>query len=249
MAEIDPIFHNQILTLSRRAEEKRFFTFTNFLTLSEQSAIRAMGIRSVSFWGGNDLCERKMARFGDPESMGYEEEFPLRCLSVAPRSMKFSDDLTHRDVLGAVMHLGVNRDVIGDIFLTENVGYLFCTEAMARFLPDELIKIKHTFVSCSLCEALPESFSVKVKEIRVNVASERADAVIAAIFKLSRTESARAFQAQRVFVNDAVCESGGKALRPGDRVTLRGAGKFIYRGIQAETKKGRCFVEAALYIN
>ena len=249
MLEIDPIFKKQILALSMRAENKNMHTFSEFLTLNEQAALSVLGIQNVCLWGGIEDCERKIARFGDPDFTEYEEAFPITCVRIEPRSKNYADSFTHRDFLGAIINLGIRRSVIGDIFILDNSAYVFCTPPMANFIVDNLERVKHTFVRGAICQEIPSQLKSKTTNMRVNVASERADAVAAAVFNLSRGESARYFNGQRVFINDALCENGSKILSAQDRVTLRGLGKFIYRGIQTETKKGRYFIEVDLYGN
>ena len=71
-------------------------------------------------WGGAENCERCMVRFGSPEQFGYDELFPITLLRCAPVQKKFSDTLTHRDFLGSVIGLGIDRAKIGDIVVRDN---------------------------------------------------------------------------------------------------------------------------------
>ena len=63
-------------------------------------------------FGGTENCERLMIRFGSEELFGYEEPFPICCLLAEPLIEKFADNFTHRDFLGAIMNLGIERDVM-----------------------------------------------------------------------------------------------------------------------------------------
>ena len=80
---------------------------------------------------GTEGCERQMLRFGSEETLGYEEAFPISCVVIRPSAPKFAEELTHRDFLGALMNLGIERDVLGDIIVRDAVGYVFCEDAMA----------------------------------------------------------------------------------------------------------------------
>ena len=75
-----------------------------------------------------------MLRFGSEETLGYEEAFPISCVVIRPSAPKFAEELTHRDFLGALMNLGIERDVLGDIIVRGAVGYVFCEDAMADYL-------------------------------------------------------------------------------------------------------------------
>lgn len=139
---------NHIADLAKRSYSDSVYTFSGFLSLAEQSEIHAaekdLAYAGITFFGGTDGCERQMVRFGSFENLGYEENFPIVTLVIAPLNSKFSDDLTHRDFLGAIMNLGVNRDVIGDILVRENTGYIFCDQKIARYLSENLDRVKHT---------------------------------------------------------------------------------------------------------
>ena len=86
------------------------------------------------------------------------------------------------------------------------------------------------------------------EELSVNIASERVDAVIAAVYRAARQKAADAVNAERVYINGQTVSSAGKTLKAGDRVSVRGAGKFIYDGISGTSKKGRLFADIRKYI-
>lgn len=80
---------------------------------------------TAMFSGGVDGCERQILRFGDEESLGYDAGFPICCIEIKPLIEKFADALTHRDYLGALMHLGIERSTLGDIMIRDKTAYLF----------------------------------------------------------------------------------------------------------------------------
>ena len=235
--------------LAGRSYNKGIFTFTDFLTLAEQDALlSAKHPCALRLFGGCDGCERVMARFGDAEELGYDEPFPIVLIRLSPKSSKFADALTHRDFLGGLMSLGIDRSKVGDIFTEDNCGYIFVHESVAEYIKDSVDSIKHTAVKAELLDTVPVVLRPKTEHLDVNVASERGDAVIAAIFNLSRNESAALFSSGRVFVNSRAVENSSKPLADGDTVSVRGLGKFVYTGIVRETRKGRFYVSAEKYV-
>ena len=228
------------------------YTFTTFLTEAECSdfySIRnTLPNVGVAIFGGYENAERVMLRFGDAESLGWEEPFPISCIRISPLSMKFADDLSHRDVLGAVMHLGIERSEIGDILISDKEAYLFCTQTMAEYLCRELNKVRHTSVRCTITEELPQSITQARKEGEIQIASERIDAVIAKIYRISRSDCLELFQRPLVFVNSRNMESGSHLLKEGDKVSVRGYGKFRFLGIIGETRKGNKIAKYEQYI-
>ena len=238
--------------LSAKAYNSGIFLFSDFLGLSEQSAfyeiepkIRANG---YTVYGGAEGCERVMIRFGCEESAGYTLPFPITVIKAEPVSQKFADRLTHRDLLGALMNLGIERDVLGDIVLRNNVAYIFAKDDIADFIISELCRAKHTDLSLSRIDALPEGDLYKTERRRVQVTSPRADALIARVFSLSREDAQTLFNKKLVFIGGAVCTSPDKKLREGDKVSARGYGRFIYLGEAGTTKKGRLNIEIDVYI-
>ena len=104
--------------LSARAERRGVYTFTPFLDLAQQSVLRAMERRlplPPLWFGGYDGAERQLACFGRPEEVGAPPAPPIVCLQVKAKNERFARALGHRDLLGAVMALGVKRELIGDI--------------------------------------------------------------------------------------------------------------------------------------
>ena len=113
-------FENRINELYNRSLNRGIFVFTDFLSPSKAEEVKRLvgnGIAAVSFFGGCDFAERVIARFGDTEELGYEEEFPIKLIKITVSSGKFSAPITHRDVLGATLNLGIERSKLGDVFV------------------------------------------------------------------------------------------------------------------------------------
>ena len=243
----------RFLELADRAYTNCQYQFTGFLNLTETSLFlqtaREFPHVPYALSGGMEDGERQMARLGSEEMMGYEEPFPIRCIKAEPPMQKFADKLSHRDVLGALMNLGVERSTIGDILLCDNVAYIFCTEKMAGYLTSELTQIKHTPVRCSVAEDLPDIAVLrKIEEMRVQVASVRLDAMIAKVYNLSRGDSLELFRAKRVFVDGKLCENNSYAVKENEVISVRGFGKFKYLSQGGVSKKGKINVTVGRYV-
>jgi len=218
---------------------------TEFLSIAEQSILMSCAREIPSPFvleGGHPSCERRIAMFGSEDFCGYAAEPPIACVRIAPKNAKFADKLEHRDFLGALINLGLRREVLGDIFVREHCAFLFCLDSIAPYIADSLERVKHTAVTCSVLEESPEELEVKTRILEINVPSERVDAVVCAVYKLSRTQSQQLFAAQRVFVNARETENSSRILKESDVVSVRGFGRFTYRGSLRETKKGRLYV-------
>lgn len=240
---------NRLIELADKAYSRNIYTYTPFLGLAEQQAYygveREVSYAGVSMEGGAPLCERKIIRFGDP---GYEEAFPIVRLEIRPKTPKFAENLTHRDFLGAVMNLGIERDVVGDIFLPdEKSALLFCHENIADYIVENLDRVRHTNVVCKRAEGEIALESAEPERISVTVASPRADGVISRVYNLSREESRELFNNGRVFINGIQTQNLSCQLKEEDAVTVRGFGKFIYYGQTGVSKKGKERVEVGVF--
>jgi RNA-binding protein YlmH len=238
--------------LAMRSYNSGIFTFTDFLGLQEQAAFEEIktqlkGIHYEKF-GGAVGAERIMIRFGNPEELGYEQNFPISTVKAEPVSQKFADKLTHRDLLGALMNLGIERCTLGDIPIIDNVAYIFANEDIAPFIVSELTKAKRTDLKLSLTDNIPDGELYRTESRTVQLASERLDALIAKLFSLSRDEAQSLFKKRLVFVNGKLIESPSYTPKVEDVVSVRGYGRLIYRSYETTTKKGRLNARVDVYI-
>lgn len=234
--------------LCQRAAQRNIALFSRFLNLAEQKeaeiAARKAGAAYL-LWGGAADCERKMLGVsGDDAPEGYL--FPLSCLKISPKSAKFSSPLAHRDVLGSLMGLGFERELIGDIIIREEAAYVFCTDKMALFICENLQKIGNTSVNC-IETAPPEGPMRQVRQVRVQVTSPRLDAIVAHLFRLSRGDAQTLFRQGRIMVDDAVCELTDYMLKEGQVISVRGFGRARYMGVENLSKKGKSNLLIHLY--
>lgn len=244
-------WRKRLTELARRSYDHGIYTFTTFLGLAEQQVFYEMQHEAAyAGWGmegGSPLCERKIIRFGSAERLGYEEDYPILCLKVEPPALKYAEQLTHRDFLGAIMNLGIERSTVGDIFVQDKTALVFCQESIAPYLAEQLTQVRHTQVKCAVTE-VPEELKTPITEKKtVSVSSARIDAVISKIYNLSRSQSMELFRMRRVYVNGRLTENNSYFLKEGDGITARGFGRFLYSGEQGETRKGKVRIDIEVY--
>ncbi len=241
--------------LAGRSYNNNVFTFTGFLSLPEQETFYSVTgeVKHAGYrlFGGASECERKMLRFGNPESFGYEEDFPISIVIIKPLMAKFSDELTHRDFLGALMNLGIERSTLGDILVSQNEAAVFCQTGIADFINTELTRVKHTSVKTTVisCEEYEEIRpEQQYKDINETVSSKRADLIIAKLCKLSRSAVLELFRTGLVAVNGRLLENNSAQLSCGDIISIRGYGKFLYEKDEYVNKKGKINIRIKKYI-
>lgn len=242
--ENETLLKKRLTELSHRAFERGYTTYSTFLNLQEISILKALKLDSkYSLFGGYENADRCVAAFSNDEVYSY----PIVCIKIEPLQQKFSDKLTHRDFLGALMNLGIEREMLGDIKILNNEGYLFCLDKISQYIVDSLSSIKHTSVKCKIIDDIPELFNQLPDEEEYIVSSLRIDAVVSAVFKMSRNSASQLINQEKIFVNSKTVYKDSVQLKEGDVVSVRGYGKFIYSQTVNETRKHKMVVAIRLY--
>ena len=251
MTDEAELLKKRFTELANRAYNSGVFTFTSFLGLSEQSAFaeikRSLGSIPYTAFGGAQGCERVVIRFGSEEDAGYEMPFPISVIKAEPASQKYADKLTHRDFLGAILNLGIEREMLGDIAIIDNVGYIFALDSIADYIVENLIRVKHTDIRREIVDALPEGELFKTERRTVQVSGERLDAIVARVFSLSRDDAQSLFKKRLVFASGRQIESTSYTPKPDEVISVRTYGRFIYRGFASNTRKGKMNIEIDVY--
>lgn len=234
--------------LSARCRRSGRLTQTNFLTPAERYQLESWVKRGgceVIFSGGQEGCERTAAFFL-PEWM-KPESFDVSEYIRGIRVTAYFGTPGHRDYMGAVLGMGVGREWIGDIRVDGDEAYIFCLPGVERHLVT-IDKVGRCGVKAAAIELseVPEPVR-QVKSVSFSVMSMRLDAVVGGMFDLSRTEAAKQIAYGNVSVNYSVSEKPDLAVKPGDVVSLRGAGKGTVTGTGGTSRKGRLFVYAEIY--
>ena len=242
---------NRFRDLAERSFSQNIYTFTGFLGLSEQDVFfrleKELSYAGITVSGGYEGADRCMVRFGSEEQMGYEVPFPICCVHISPLSAKFAEQLSHRDFLGALMNLGIERSTIGDIRVGESEACLFCVDSIAPFLCENLEQVRHTHVACDIVRDMAALLTQEPERISVNVPSLRIDAVVARVYNISREKSQDLFRSGKIYVDGRLCENNARQIRLSETVNARGYGKFRIESEPMQTRKGKLKVEAAVY--
>lgn len=246
--------------------EEGILSMTGFLSPAEafyaKEIIRSFGIsdRSLLFGGYAD-AERKrliiLPSYLDgaqtsPDKMLFEyfseeADLAVRVIRISGSGYRV---LTHRDYLGGILGLGVERDAVGDIIiLDDRSAYAFTSDSVAKLLLDSLERVGSDKVELERI-TLDRNFSFKreFKEINDTVASARLDCVVASLANLSRDKAQRLVDGGACSLNYAEETRCDRAVKAGDIITLRGYGKFIIRELNEKTKKGRLRLCADKYV-
>ncbi len=226
-----------------RAYEKGYKIFSEFLNLEEQS-ILADSLLPCKKYGGYETAERVVAGFGEDIKSC---DFPIKYLVISPVSKKFADSLSHRDFLGGLMNLGIKREMLGDIIVYDNCGYLLCLEQISDYIINNLTRVRHTNVDVKEIEALPENIIKEPEPVELVVSSLRLDVLVSAVYNLSRNNTSKLFSAGKIFVNSRLTENTSYQIKENDIISVRGFGRFTFLKQLRTTKKDRVVIEVKKY--
>lgn len=250
-----------ILDLKEKAASDSIITSSSFLSVDELSdVIKLQNVNNkyvnTFYYGGYDEAERRVAVF-IPEFYGVDEdsleEFlnengynPLDLLYI--KKDKFTA-LSHRDYLGALMGLGLKREVAGDIIVNEDGCSLFCLKSVSAYIAENLKQAGRGSVSVTIADKndLKQSCS-ETETVFSSVASMRLDCLVAAAFKLSRPSAADAVRQGLIYVNSVQIFKNDFTLKTGDKLVLRGKGKVVIGEITGNSKKGRIHLNIKRYL-
>lgn len=248
MEKEELFLRNKFLDLARNAYFKNIVTYSMFLNLNEQTIFETIqkdlpNIRYVMF-GGYSEAERKIVCF---YCDNIPEFYMLEYIKISPVNKKFADDLTHRDFLGALMNLGIQRYMVGDICIVDNTAHIITFKSMLETIISELTTVKRTKVVLER-ESADELKAVnRVEYKKINIPSERLDSIIGSIYNISRSKVNLYIDAGKVFINSRQCFSHSSKIKSGDIITVRGLGRAKFLGISALSKKGRLFAETEIF--
>lgn len=251
MEKEETLLRKRFIELSNQAYVRGIPFFTDFLNLNELHILHTTPKElfpvSFSTFGGYACSERQMAAFL-PDAFSAYADYPISVIRFRPIHLKYAEELTHRDYLGALMNLGIERSKLGDILLQENDAYLFVCKNLTDYVTSNLTKVRHTLVTSEVAEQETFSYEPRYEEIKGSVASVRLDTLLSLAFGSSRSKLTALISAGRVFVNGKLITSNGYQVKEDDIISVRQMGRFQYKGVLSETKKGRYFVIIHKYI-
>ena len=253
-------FIKRITDLRERAEKTASVTHSSFLTPAEQMYVEQIaqqnnGDVSVILFGGADFCERKMAFFLPyyitSEDFLETEKEDAECNEylTAIRIKSYFGQPEHRDYLGAVLALGIERDRIGDVVVLDDTAYVFCVRSVAGLILNELEKVGRCGIKTFEVGLAQVPAPVRqIKTMTFTVKSLRLDAVAGEIFGISRTQTAELIRLGLVSLNYNVCVKTDAQINEGDVISIRGKGKGCVKEVGGKSRKDRLFIIAEKYI-
>lgn len=250
MDKEEMMLRKRLIELSGLAFSRDIVTFSDFLNLNELHILHTtpkdMFPARYETYGGYDFAERQMVAFL-PDALYYDYRYPMQVIEISPLNHRFAEELSHRDYLGSLMNLGIERCKLGDIIVDGGKASLFVRDEIAGYISEHLTRIRHTTIQTTVKDAAEIVYEPKYEEMKGTVPSVRLDTVLSVAYPLSRSRLTAYIEAGKVFVNGKMITSNGYHLKEEDIISVRGMGRIRYCGIVSETKKGRYYISVRKY--
>lgn len=231
-----------------------YVTSTGLLDTHEQALAiaasrHAAGVRTFMY-GGYGEAERRMLvcvprdlPIDDEEAVeGFLEVLRVRLPAI-------SRELSHRDYLGSLLGLGIERRLTGDILVRPDGADIIIVPGIEEFLLKELHRVGSVEVKT---EAVPVGELIipeaRTEFIKDSVSSVRLDSIVSSAFRISRGKAAEAVRRGLVSVDHAECVKPDAAVSEGSSIVLKGKGKAVLEETGGESKKGRIRIVIKRYI-
>ena len=156
----------------------------------------------------------------------------------------------HRKYLGSCIKVGIEREKIGDI-LVERVGADIIAKCeVIEYLLQNLSNLTRFKSAEFSIENISELKNVEVSKVEISsvVISLRLDNIVSTLAKTSRSKAQEILKQERVFLNHQVETKASKEVKVGDAITIRGKGRFEFREIAGNTRKGRFVIKIDKYV-
>lgn len=185
--------------------------------------------------------ERRMISFNNV----YNTSFPMKLLKIENTS-KFNE-LTHKDFLGGILALGIERNKIGDLLVKDNVCYVPIHEDIESFLIFNIDKIGKSSCKIEILEKYDYLPQFNFKEEVILVSSLRIDGIVSKLANVSRGKAQMMIDQGKVLVDYVKIRDKSYEPKEDERITIRGVGKFILGTIVGSSKSGRLKVGIKKY--
>lgn len=233
------ILISKIKDAVRLSSLRRNCYYLGFLNEAEQNSaieyFNSINFETFDFYGGYESATRKILIVSYGDTIDYSS-VPIKTVGFFYRNV---DKLSHRDFLGAIMSLGIERNSIGDIIVNEGKSVVFIKNEISDYVVSQITKVGSVGVKLRAADIYDFDLEQKFENLNIIVSSLRLDVVVSKLSGFSREKTSKLILSGDVSLNHVVCTNSSKKLYIGDIISVRKKGKFVFKAILGETKKAR----------
>ncbi len=231
-----------ILDKMEKVLDRKTTEQTNFLNPYQQKIVLGLikqinGVNHI-LEGGYKKAERKRAVIFPDYLFPDHVDSTITYLKVSG-NFNFRN-IEHRDFLGAIMALGIKKEMLGDILIHDDYCQIIIAKEILKFLKINFNRVNQ--VPVELTEINQDDLVIPTqhtKEIPTTVASMRLDAVASSGFGDSRSKISRDIKNGRVKLNYKVSEDPAKQVEIDDLISIKNRGRVLVAEKRGLSHKGR----------
>lgn len=253
----DKILLAQILDKIEFSKQREKLEYTDFLDMYQVSLVKSF-MKKIEFenyilFGGFENAERKiLIIYPEKYTMNMIEKNYSKIVKVIRINLNNEEKgmYSHRNYLGGIIKLGMNREKIGDILVSDDGADILVKNETAEILKQELgtlTRFENSKIEIIGLVDLREQ-EIKVEEINIIVPSLRLDNFVSDLAKTSRSKAVQIIDSERVFINGKNETKASKQVKLGDVITIRGKGRFVVKEFSGTTRSGRTVVTIEKYV-
>ena len=247
----------KILDKLEFTKTKNKIQITDFLNLNEQEMamklLKKVDCTNYYFFGGRDNLERKVLVIYPEkltEEMSRKNDEKILSIIRIKLPNELEGEYDHRTYLGSCIKIGIEREKIGDILVERTGADIIVKCEVTEFLLQNLASLTRFKSAEITMQSILELKNVEASKIEISsiVASIRLDNIVSTLAKTSRSKAQEILKQERVFLNQQVETKASKEVKVGDIITIRGKGRFEFKEIAGNTRKGRFVIKIDKYV-
>ena len=253
----DKICLSQVLDKIEFMRMKEKIEYTDFLDMYQISLVenflKKINFEHYKLYGGYEDAERKIL-IVYPEKYNenmLEKNYPkiLKVVRVNLDKEEYGK-YTHRNYLGGIIKLGLKREKVGDILVSNNGSDIIVVEDFAEILKKELpslTRFENSKIEIVELKDLRKK-EMRIENMKIIVPSLRLDNIVSDLAKTSRSKAAQIISQERVFINGQNETKLSKQIKINDVITIRGKGRFVIKEVEGTTRSGRTVLVVEKYV-
>ena len=253
----DKILLAQILDKIEFSKQREKLEYTDFLDMYQVSLVKNF-MKKIDFenyilYGGFENSERNvLIIYPDKYNLNMIEKHYSKIIKVIRITLNDEEKgkYSHRNYLGGIVKLGMKREKVGDILVSDDGADILVKEETAETLKQELgtlTRFENARIEIVELENVREQ-EIKLEELSIIVPSLRLDNFVSDLAKTSRSKAAQIIDSERVFINGQNETKASKQIKLGDVITIRGKGRFVVKEFSGTTRSGRTVVKVEKYV-
>lgn len=252
----DKILISKLLDKIEISQKRNIIQITDFINKMQLqillNILKTIKFKRYILFGGREEYDRCVIIIYPPklEEMVLTGNLNYNSICNCVRIKNMSEEYEHKVYLSALMKLGIKREKIGDIIVSENTAYIIVHKDISEFIvlnAKDLTRFKNSEISIIDMKKIINKIQ-EYKELEIIVSSSRLDNFISSLINVSRNNAVSLINKEKVFLNYKVELKNTKLVKENDILVIRGYGKFVILGNIGNTKSGKYVIKVKKYI-